>query len=92
MDVNIIWRNKEFFVGFAIAAFLSGVTAYFLRNFARTIVINVIETDPGIPLTRKNVTCLIISESLVRASQEATQDQGSVLLRPASAEHESQEL
>ena len=76
-DVGLVVRNFLFILG-------AGGSAVFLFQAAAREQARARRIDPGIPLTRANAADLPAPESLVRASEEPTQEQQSVLLRAAT--------
>lgn len=61
---------------------LIGVSSLLLTSLGAYTIKHLQEVDIGIPLTRANTADLPADESLVRASQEPTDKQADVLVRP----------
>src|SRR5579871_4510450 len=71
----------------AVLCVASGVATFWLGKWGFDNLRHAEAIDPGIPLTRKVAATLPSNESLVRASEEPTQEQQIVLLRAATHDH-----
>ena len=78
MDVAI-----RFIIFLSLCLPLVGVVLFLLGYVGRLAIRRGRQVDPGIPFTRENTADLPAEDSLVRASEEPTPEQQTVLLRAA---------